>query len=77
MGGLVYVLTLGLTLGALGALHAVDPHPAQAVELAILLVASASATVTRYVALRTWVFARERSPGVVRRTAAAIARVGL
>jgi putative flippase GtrA len=77
MGACVYVLTLGLTLGALGALRAVDPHPAQAVELAVLLVASASATVTRYVALRTWVFARERSPSVVRRTAAAIARVGL
>src|SRR5262249_35789852 len=57
MGAFVYVLTLGLTVGALGALRALDPSPSQAVELIVLLVASASATVTRYVALRTWVFA--------------------
>jgi putative flippase GtrA len=77
MGAFVYVLTLGLTLGALGALHALDASPSRLLELAVLLVASASATVTRYIALRTWVFARDRRPGVVRRTAAAIARVGL
>jgi putative flippase GtrA len=77
MGALVYVLTLGLTVGALGALHALDASPSRLLELTVLLVASASATVTRYVALRTWVFARDRRPGVVRRTAAAIARVGL
>jgi putative flippase GtrA len=77
MGALVYVLTLVLTVGALGALHALDASPSRLLELTVLLVASASATVTRYVALRTWVFARDRRPGVVRRTAAAIARVGL
>ena len=75
-GAFVYVLTLGLTVGALGALHALDASPSRLLELAVLLVASASATVTRYIALRTWVFARDRRPGVVRRTAAAIARVG-
>jgi putative flippase GtrA len=77
MGALVYVLTVGLTMGAWGALHAVDAHPAHAVELAVLVVASAMATVSRYVALRTWVFARDRRPGVLRRATAAIARAGL
>jgi len=77
MGAFVYVLTLGLTVGALGVLHALDASPSRFLELFVLLVASASATVTRYIALRTWVFARDRRPGVVRRTAAAIARVGL
>jgi putative flippase GtrA len=76
-GALVSLLTLGLTVGALGVLHALDQSPSNFVELAVLVVASASATVSRYVALRTWVFARERRPGLVRRTAAAIARVGL
>ena len=77
MGALVYVLTVGLTMGAWGALHAVDAHPAHTVELVVLVVASAMATVSRYVALRTWVFARDRRPGVLRRAAAAIARAGL
>jgi putative flippase GtrA len=77
IGALVYVLTVGLTMGAWGALHAVDAHPANAVELVVLVVASAMATVSRYVALRTWVFARDRRPGVLRRATAAIARAGL
>jgi glycosyltransferase involved in cell wall biosynthesis len=56
-GALVYALTLGLTSLALATLHGVDATPPRAVELAVLLVASAAATITRYVALRTWVFA--------------------
>jgi putative flippase GtrA len=71
MGAFVYVLTLGLTSGALAVLQALDPHPARAVELAVLVAAGICATVTRYVALRTWVFARrhldhdpERTPRV-------------
>jgi putative flippase GtrA len=60
MGALVYVLTLGLTSGALSVLQAAVPHPARALELAVLVAASVCATVTRYVALRTWVFARRR-----------------
>jgi glycosyltransferase involved in cell wall biosynthesis len=59
-GALVYVLTLGLTSLALATLHRIDPSPARWAELAVLLVASAAATVTRYVALRTWVFAAGR-----------------
>jgi putative flippase GtrA len=33
-------------------------RPPRALELAVLVAASAVATVTRYVALRSWVFAR-------------------
>ena len=39
-------------------LHGLDARPARAVELAVLITAGAAATVTRYLALRTWVFAR-------------------
>ena len=58
---MVYVLTLGLTTLALASLHRIDAAPSRAVELAVLIVAGAAATITRYVALRTWVFARARS----------------
>jgi putative flippase GtrA len=59
-GAAVFVLTLGLTAGALGVLHGVAPHAARGVELAVLVGASLVATVTRYVALKTWVFAGAR-----------------
>ena len=62
-GAVVYVLTLGLTTLALASLHRIDPSPARTVELAVLVVAGAAATVTRYLALRTWVFARARAAG--------------
>ena len=58
MGALVFFLTLGLTSGALGVLHGLSANPPRGVELAVLIAASTVATVTRYVALRTWVFAR-------------------
>ena len=57
MGALVFVLTLGLTSGALAVLHGLDASPARPVELGVLIAASTAATVTRYVALKTWVFA--------------------
>ena len=60
MGAVVYLLTLGLTTGALAVLHGLQASPPRAVELAVLIVSGAAATVTRYVALRTWVFARAR-----------------
>src|SRR3954464_10885293 len=59
-GFVVFVLTLGLTSGALAVLHGLVAHPSRAVELAVLIAASTAATVTRYVALRSWVFARAR-----------------
>jgi glycosyltransferase involved in cell wall biosynthesis len=60
MGAVVFVLTLGLTSGALTVLHGLVAAPSRPVELTVLIAAGAAATVTRYVALRTWVFARAR-----------------
>jgi glycosyltransferase involved in cell wall biosynthesis len=69
-GAVVYLIALGLTAGALDVLTAAVPHPSRLLEVAVLVVASTVATVTRYVALRTWVFARgRRAPAIVRPTA--------
>jgi glycosyltransferase involved in cell wall biosynthesis len=57
MGAFMYVLTLGLTTGALAVLHGLDPGAGRALELAVLVAAGICATVTRYMALRSWVFA--------------------
>jgi putative flippase GtrA len=62
-GALVYVLALGLTDGALALLRSLDSHPARLIEVAVLVAASLVATGWRYVALRTWVFARGRHEG--------------
>jgi putative flippase GtrA len=59
-GAAVYVLTLGLTTAGLACLHRLSAAPPRAVELAVLVASGAVATVTRYVALRTWVFAAAR-----------------
>jgi putative flippase GtrA len=58
LGAVVYLITLALTASALAVLRGVAPHAPRAVEVAALVAAGACATVTRYVALRTWVFAR-------------------
>ncbi len=69
-GALVYLIALGLTAGALDVLVALQPHPARLLEVVVLVAATTVATVTRYVALRSWVFARRRRvPGVARPTA--------
>ncbi|MFL5846624.1 MAG: glycosyltransferase [Solirubrobacteraceae bacterium] len=60
MGAGVYVLTLGLTAGAMGVLHGLDHAPPRLLEVSVLIAASVCATVTRFLALRTWVFARRR-----------------
>jgi putative flippase GtrA len=60
-GGAVYVLALGITLGALTLMHDVDHRPAHLLELTVLVIASAVATLSRYAILRTWVFARRGS----------------
>jgi glycosyltransferase involved in cell wall biosynthesis len=52
LGALVFVLTLGLTSGAIAVLEALDPQPSRALEAAVLVVASACATLTRFVGLR-------------------------
>ena len=65
-GAVVFVLTVMLTTGALAVLHGLDSAPARWLELAVLVAASLTATITRYVALRTWVFARrQRAAGGV------------
>jgi glycosyltransferase involved in cell wall biosynthesis len=56
-GAAVYVLTLALTNGALGVLHGLDAAPPRSVELTVLVAAGFAATVTRYLAMKTWVFA--------------------
>jgi glycosyltransferase involved in cell wall biosynthesis len=64
-GAMIYAITLGLTAGGLGVLHAVagqHPGPSRALELSVLIAASLAATVTRYVALKTWVFSRAKRP---------------
>jgi putative flippase GtrA len=59
---LVFVIALGLTNGALAVVHGLDPHPARLIEAAALVVANLAATVTRYVALATWVFRARSEP---------------
>ena len=59
-GALVFALTLALTNSALLVLHGIDTAPPGAVELAVLVTANLTATVTRYVAMRAWVFAHGR-----------------
>ena len=61
LGAIVFFITLGLTSGALAVLHALDPHPGRLLEAAVLVVASACATVTRYVGLSSWVFPQAAS----------------
>ena len=68
-GAAVYVIALGLTAGALAVLQGLDRHPALWLEVIVLVVASTVATVTRYVALRTVVFARARRAPVAARAA--------
>jgi putative flippase GtrA len=68
-GAVVYLIALGLTAGALDVLSALRPRPGRLLEVAVLVAATTVATVTRYVALRSWVFARRRPlPGMVRAT---------
>ena len=62
LGALVYVLTLGLTTLALGVLHGLVARPSGAFETAVLVLASAAATATRYVGLRDVVFAGRSQP---------------
>jgi putative flippase GtrA len=74
MGLVIYVLTVALTSGALGVLHDLVAHPARVLELAVLITASSVATITRYLALRSWVF---RAAGRPRFDASSMVKVGL
>jgi putative flippase GtrA len=70
-GAVVFLLALALTAGALDALRRLDPRPPRLLELAVLVVASALATLSRYVALSTLfgheLGSRARGGGGVRR----------
>jgi glycosyltransferase involved in cell wall biosynthesis len=69
-GAVVYLIALGLTAGALDVLTGLDPHPSRLLEVVVLVAATTAATVTRYVALRSWVFGRHRHrTGMLRPTA--------
>jgi len=57
MGVAVYLLTLALTSGALAVLDRVSPDHSRTVEVGVLVLASIAATVTRYFALKSFVFA--------------------
>ena len=61
-GALAFLLALCLTDGALALLSSLDPHPARWLEVAVLVAASVLATAARYLALRSWVFARAQRP---------------
>jgi glycosyltransferase involved in cell wall biosynthesis len=61
-GAIVFALTLAMTSGALFLLHHLDHRPSRWVELAVLICASVTATVTRYIGLRFWVFTHRRAP---------------
>jgi putative flippase GtrA len=52
----VFAIALALTNGALALLQAADPDASRGLQLAVLALASLVATVTRYAALRAWVF---------------------
>jgi putative flippase GtrA len=61
-GLIVFGLGLGLTTGALALLGALAPGASQVVELAVIVLANAVATVLRFLLFRAWVF---RTPGAV------------
>jgi putative flippase GtrA len=55
-GAIVFVITLGLTSAALALLTAAAADPSRPLEAVVLAIASACATVTRFIGLRHWVF---------------------
>ncbi|MGN6332688.1 MAG: glycosyltransferase [Motilibacteraceae bacterium] len=58
----VFALGLAVTSGALAALHGVVAAPGALLELTVLVLASALATLVRFVLLRRWVFGAVTSP---------------
>jgi putative flippase GtrA len=59
-GLLVFGLGLALTTGALAVLGAWAPAASQTVEMLVLVLANALATVLRFVAFRSWIFRAHR-----------------
>ncbi|MFY9917006.1 MAG: bifunctional glycosyltransferase family 2/GtrA family protein [Mycobacterium sp.] len=60
-GLIVFGIALGITSGALAALHSVAPEPGRWVEATVLVVANLLATTVRFVLLRGWVFHPRRN----------------
>jgi len=56
LGLIAFGITLALTSGALGVLHAVVPHASRVTEVAVLLLANLIATIVRFGLYRGWVF---------------------
>jgi putative flippase GtrA len=54
---------LALTAAALACLHRTDAHAGRGLEVAVLVAASALATLLRFVLFRTWVFGRRAPAG--------------
>lgn len=52
----VFAIGLALTSGSLVVLHAADATPPRIVEVTVLVLANAAATLARFVLLRAWVF---------------------
>jgi hypothetical protein len=57
LGAVIFLVTLGMTSGALALLHDIVARPSHALELAVLVVAGIVATLTRYAGLASLVFA--------------------
>lgn len=55
-GLVVFGIGLALTSGSLALLEALRPDPARLLELAVLVLANGTATVVRFLLLRSWVF---------------------
>jgi putative flippase GtrA len=59
----VFLVALAFTNGALAILHSFDHHPARLLEAAALVLANLIATLSRYVALSSWVFRTRPATG--------------
>ena len=55
-GLLLFVLSLGVSSGALGLLHALAPSASRLTELTVLLLANLVAAIGRFVLMRVWMF---------------------
>ncbi len=59
-GLIVFALGFAVTSGSLAVLHTVEADPRRAVELVVLIAASAVATLLRFALFRTWMFPQAR-----------------
>ena len=63
LSAVLFLFALGLTTGALAGLAEFASHPSRAVQVTVLIAASACATLIRYVWLRRW-FLRSRGSAI-------------